>query len=117
MLNSSISSGVDGDLLVFLSFYTEPREAPTALKASAMSSSEVKVMWKAPGPGPGRPQGYEVIFFLNELKHTNEAQLHFIHTVENCPFHTTWPSGEKEKSPSPMSRVMNSPVAVLEDRT
>ncbi|GAA6080051.1 contactin-5, partial [Tachysurus ichikawai] len=37
----------------------EPREAPSDVKASAMSSSEVKIMWKAPNPGPGRPQGYE----------------------------------------------------------
>ncbi|XP_026767049.3 contactin-5 [Pangasianodon hypophthalmus] len=41
----------------------EPREAPSDVKASAMSSSEVKVMWKAPSPGPGRPQGYEVNYW------------------------------------------------------
>ncbi|XP_046720959.1 contactin-5 isoform X2 [Silurus meridionalis] len=41
----------------------EPREAPSDVKASAISSSEVKVTWKAPTPGPGRPQGYEVNYW------------------------------------------------------
>ncbi|XP_066541265.1 contactin-5 isoform X2 [Hoplias malabaricus] len=41
----------------------EPREAPTEVKASAMSSSEIKVTWKAPNPGPGRPRGYEVSYW------------------------------------------------------
>uniref|UniRef100_A0A8B9I0P6 Contactin-5 n=1 Tax=Astyanax mexicanus TaxID=7994 RepID=A0A8B9I0P6_ASTMX len=41
----------------------EPREAPTEVKASAMSSSEIKVIWMAPNPGPGRPQGYEVSYW------------------------------------------------------
>ncbi|XP_062861152.1 contactin-5 [Trichomycterus rosablanca] len=41
----------------------EPREAPTEVKASAMSFSEIKVMWKAPKPGPGIPQGYEVNYW------------------------------------------------------
>ncbi|KAG7332852.1 hypothetical protein KOW79_002987 [Hemibagrus wyckioides] len=41
----------------------EPREAPSDVRASAMSSSEVKVTWKAPSPGPGRPQGYEVTYW------------------------------------------------------
>uniref|UniRef100_A0A8C2EYP6 Contactin-5 n=1 Tax=Cyprinus carpio TaxID=7962 RepID=A0A8C2EYP6_CYPCA len=31
-----------------------------SLQAFAISSSEIKVMWKPPNPGPGRPQGYEV---------------------------------------------------------
>ncbi|KAK1784704.1 hypothetical protein P4O66_003384 [Electrophorus voltai] len=41
----------------------EPREAPIEVKLSAMSSSEIKVTWKAPNPGPGRPQGYEVSYW------------------------------------------------------
>ncbi|XP_017557443.1 contactin-5 isoform X1 [Pygocentrus nattereri] len=41
----------------------EPREAPTEVKVSAMSSSEIKVTWKAPSPGPGRPEGYEVSYW------------------------------------------------------
>ncbi|XP_053356223.1 contactin-5 [Clarias gariepinus] len=41
----------------------EPREAPSDVKAYAMSSSEVKVTWKPPSPGPGRPQGYEVNYW------------------------------------------------------
>uniref|UniRef100_A0A671MG60 Contactin-5 n=1 Tax=Sinocyclocheilus anshuiensis TaxID=1608454 RepID=A0A671MG60_9TELE len=38
----------------------EPREPPSEVQAFAISSSEIKVMWKPPNPGPGRPQGYEV---------------------------------------------------------
>lgn len=41
-------------------FKTEPREPPSELQAFAISSSEIKVTWKPPSPGPGRPQGYEV---------------------------------------------------------
>ncbi|XP_076850382.1 contactin-5 isoform X2 [Brachyhypopomus gauderio] len=41
----------------------EPREAPLEVKPSAMSSSEIRVTWKAPNPGPGRPQGYEVSYW------------------------------------------------------
>uniref|UniRef100_A0A667ZGS0 Contactin-5 n=1 Tax=Myripristis murdjan TaxID=586833 RepID=A0A667ZGS0_9TELE len=38
----------------------EPREAPSDVKASSISSSEIRVTWKPPNPGPGRPRGYEV---------------------------------------------------------
>uniref|UniRef100_A0A671Y138 Contactin-5 n=1 Tax=Sparus aurata TaxID=8175 RepID=A0A671Y138_SPAAU len=37
----------------------EPREAPTDVKAQSISSSEIRVTWKPPNPGPGRPRGYE----------------------------------------------------------
>ncbi|XP_061916934.1 contactin-5 isoform X1 [Entelurus aequoreus] len=38
----------------------EPREAPSDVKASAISSSQIKVTWTPPHPGPGRPRGFEV---------------------------------------------------------
>ncbi|XP_057203786.1 contactin-5 isoform X3 [Triplophysa rosa] len=41
----------------------EPREPPSELKAFAISALEIKVTWKPPSPGPGRPQGYEVSYW------------------------------------------------------
>ncbi|XP_038818059.1 contactin-5, partial [Salvelinus namaycush] len=41
----------------------EPREAPSEVKASSISSSEIKVTWRPPSPGPGRPRGYEVSYW------------------------------------------------------
>ncbi|XP_029571991.1 contactin-5 [Salmo trutta] len=41
----------------------EPREAPSEVKASSTSSSEIKVTWRPPNPGPGRPRGYEVSYW------------------------------------------------------
>uniref|UniRef100_A0A3Q3QIM7 Contactin-5 n=1 Tax=Monopterus albus TaxID=43700 RepID=A0A3Q3QIM7_MONAL len=41
----------------------EPREAPSDVKAYSISSSEVRVTWKPPNPGPGRPRGYEVSYW------------------------------------------------------
>uniref|UniRef100_A0A671XXX6 Contactin-5 n=1 Tax=Sparus aurata TaxID=8175 RepID=A0A671XXX6_SPAAU len=41
----------------------EPREAPTDVKAQSISSSEIRVTWKPPNPGPGRPRGYEVSYW------------------------------------------------------
>uniref|UniRef100_A0A667ZUQ3 Contactin-5 n=1 Tax=Myripristis murdjan TaxID=586833 RepID=A0A667ZUQ3_9TELE len=41
----------------------EPREAPSDVKASSISSSEIRVTWKPPNPGPGRPRGYEVSYW------------------------------------------------------
>lgn len=41
----------------------EPREAPSDVRAYSVSSSELKVTWKPPSPGPGRPRGYEVSFW------------------------------------------------------
>ncbi|XP_064831473.1 contactin-5-like [Oncorhynchus masou masou] len=40
----------------------EPREAPSEVKASSISSKEIKVTWRQINPGPGRPQGYEVSY-------------------------------------------------------
>lgn len=31
------------------------------MKAHSISSSEIKVTWKPPSPGPGTPKGYEVL--------------------------------------------------------
>lgn len=41
----------------------EPREAPSDVKAHSISSSEMKVTWKPPSPGPGKPRGYEVSYW------------------------------------------------------
>ncbi|KAJ7990095.1 hypothetical protein DPEC_G00296730 [Dallia pectoralis] len=41
----------------------EPREAPSEVKASSTSSSEIKITWRPPNPGPGRPAGYEVSYW------------------------------------------------------
>lgn len=43
-----------------LCVFTEPREAPSDVKAYSISSSEIRVTWKPPNPGPGRPKAYEV---------------------------------------------------------
>ncbi|CAB1348384.1 unnamed protein product, partial [Coregonus sp. 'balchen'] len=40
-----------------------PREVPSEVKASSISSSEIKVTWRPPNPGPGRPMGYEVTYW------------------------------------------------------
>ena len=40
--------------------FTEPREAPSDVKAYSISSSEIRMTWKPPSPGPGKPRGYEV---------------------------------------------------------
>lgn len=44
----------------------EPREPPTAVQASGVSSSEIRVSWSPPGPGPGRPRAYEVGFWRDD---------------------------------------------------
>ncbi|XP_034095686.1 contactin-5 isoform X5 [Gymnodraco acuticeps] len=41
----------------------EPREAPSDVKAYSFSSSEIRVTWKPPNPGPGRPKGYELSYW------------------------------------------------------
>uniref|UniRef100_A0A8C2WWA5 Contactin-5 n=1 Tax=Cyclopterus lumpus TaxID=8103 RepID=A0A8C2WWA5_CYCLU len=41
----------------------EPREAPSDVKAYSISSSEIRVTWTPPNPGPGRPRGYEVSYW------------------------------------------------------
>ncbi|KAL0972675.1 hypothetical protein UPYG_G00193240 [Umbra pygmaea] len=41
----------------------EPREAPLEVKATSTSSSEIKITWRPPHPGPGRPRGYEVSYW------------------------------------------------------
>ncbi|XP_035288959.1 contactin-5-like isoform X2 [Anguilla anguilla] len=41
----------------------EPREPPSEVKATSLSSSEIQVAWKPPNPGPGRPWGYEVTYW------------------------------------------------------
>uniref|UniRef100_A0AAQ5Z6R6 Contactin-5 n=1 Tax=Amphiprion ocellaris TaxID=80972 RepID=A0AAQ5Z6R6_AMPOC len=41
----------------------EPREAPSDVKAYSISSSEIRVTWKPPNPGPGKPRGYEVSYW------------------------------------------------------
>ncbi|XP_054649905.1 contactin-5 isoform X2 [Dunckerocampus dactyliophorus] len=46
----------------------EPREAPTNVKAYAVSSSQIRVTWKPPHPGPGRPKGYEVSYWKDTEK-------------------------------------------------
>lgn len=47
-------------IAINLTFLTEPKEAPSDVKAYSISSSEIRVTWKPPNPGPGRPKGYEV---------------------------------------------------------
>lgn len=44
---------------------TEPREAPSDVKAYSISSSEIRVTWKPPNPGPGRPRGYKVFIHIS----------------------------------------------------
>nr|XP_057935829.1 contactin-5 isoform X2 [Doryrhamphus excisus] len=46
----------------------EPREAPTNVKAYALSASQIRVTWKPPNPGPGRPKGYEVSYWKDTEK-------------------------------------------------
>ncbi|XP_008307194.2 contactin-5 [Cynoglossus semilaevis] len=41
----------------------EPKEAPTDVKAQSISASQIRVTWKPPNPGPGRPRGYEVSYW------------------------------------------------------
>ncbi|XP_016417720.1 contactin-5 isoform X2 [Sinocyclocheilus rhinocerous] len=55
--------GPFSEVVTVFSAEGEPREPPTEVQAFAISSSEIKVMWKPPNPGPGRPQGYEVSFW------------------------------------------------------
>uniref|UniRef100_A0A671LVV0 Contactin-5 n=1 Tax=Sinocyclocheilus anshuiensis TaxID=1608454 RepID=A0A671LVV0_9TELE len=55
--------GPFSEVVTVFSAEGEPREPPTEVQAFAISSSEIKVMWKPPNPGPGKPQGYEVSFW------------------------------------------------------
>ncbi|RXN25183.1 contactin-5 isoform X1 [Labeo rohita] len=55
--------GPFSEVVTVFSAEGEPREPPSEVQAFAISSSEIKVMWKPPNPGPGRPQGYEVSFW------------------------------------------------------
>ncbi|KAK7883010.1 hypothetical protein WMY93_029184 [Mugilogobius chulae] len=58
----------------------EPREAPSDTKAYSISSSEMKVTWKPPNPGPGRPRGYEVSYWKDaEQEESGQKQ----RTVKN----------------------------------
>ncbi|XP_016399680.1 contactin-5-like [Sinocyclocheilus rhinocerous] len=52
--------GPFSEVVTVFSAEGEPREPPSEVQAFAISSSEIKVMWKPLNPGPGRPQGYEV---------------------------------------------------------
>lgn len=45
--------------LINLTVFTEPKEAPSDVRAYSISSTEIRLTWK-PSPGPGRPKGYEV---------------------------------------------------------
>uniref|UniRef100_A0A8C5ADQ0 Contactin-5 n=1 Tax=Gadus morhua TaxID=8049 RepID=A0A8C5ADQ0_GADMO len=52
----------DGPFSAVVTVYSaegEPREAPSDVKASGISASEVRVTWRPPIPGPGRPERYE----------------------------------------------------------
>ncbi|KAM4590491.1 contactin-5 isoform 1-T2 [Fundulus diaphanus] len=58
----------------------EPREAPSDVKAYSISSSEIRVTWKPPNPGPGKPRGYEVSYRKEaEQEESGEKR----HTVKN----------------------------------
>uniref|UniRef100_A0A669D373 Contactin-5 n=1 Tax=Oreochromis niloticus TaxID=8128 RepID=A0A669D373_ORENI len=58
----------------------EPREAPSDVKAYGISSSEIRVTWKSPTPGPGKPRGYEVSYWKDmELEESGKKQ----QTVKN----------------------------------
>lgn len=46
--------------IIALTCLTEPREPPSDVKAYGISSSEIRVIWKLPTSGPGKPRGYEV---------------------------------------------------------
>ncbi|KAG7256548.1 hypothetical protein CRUP_012383, partial [Coryphaenoides rupestris] len=48
------------------------REAPSDVKASGISASEVRVTWRPPNPGPGRPERYEVSFW-KDLEQQEES--------------------------------------------
>lgn len=48
-----------GEFFIDLTFFTEPKEAPSDVKAYGISSSEIRLTWK-PSPGPGKAKGYEV---------------------------------------------------------
>lgn len=59
---ASLHRGIFSFFFVFLmnlTFFTEPKEAPSDVKAYSISSSEIRLTWKV-SPGPGRPKGYEV---------------------------------------------------------
>ncbi|XP_037123874.1 contactin-5 isoform X1 [Syngnathus acus] len=47
-------------VVVIYSAEGEPREAPSDVKAYGISASQIRVTWRPPNPGPGRPKGYEV---------------------------------------------------------
>uniref|UniRef100_A0A8C2D5W4 Contactin-5 n=1 Tax=Cyprinus carpio TaxID=7962 RepID=A0A8C2D5W4_CYPCA len=55
--------GPFSEVVTVFSAEGEPREPPSEVQAFAISSSEIKVIWKPPNPGPGRPQAYEVSFW------------------------------------------------------
>uniref|UniRef100_A0A8D3CIF5 Contactin-5 n=1 Tax=Scophthalmus maximus TaxID=52904 RepID=A0A8D3CIF5_SCOMX len=55
--------GPFSEVVVIHSAEGEPREAPSDVKAHSISSSEIRVIWKPPNPGPGRPGGYEVSYW------------------------------------------------------
>ncbi|KAG7479489.1 contactin-5 isoform X1 [Solea senegalensis] len=58
----------------------EPREAPTDVKAHSISASEIRITWKPPNPGPGRPRGYEVSYWKDmEQEESSKKQ----RTVKN----------------------------------
>ena len=59
----------------------EPREAPSDVKASGISASEVRVTWRPPIPGPGRPERYEVCCDVPPRKHTH-APPPLLHTLD-----------------------------------
>ncbi|KAM4565799.1 contactin-5 isoform 5-T5 [Odontesthes bonariensis] len=55
--------GPFSDVVIIHSAEGEPREAPSDVKAYSISSSEIRITWKPPSPGPGKPRGYEVSYW------------------------------------------------------
>ncbi|XP_041851725.1 contactin-5 isoform X3 [Melanotaenia boesemani] len=55
--------GPFSNVVIINSAEGEPREAPSDVKAYSISSSEIRLTWKPPSPGPGKPRGYEVSYW------------------------------------------------------
>lgn len=91
---------------------TEPREPPSDVKAYSTSSSEIRVAWKPPSPGPGKPKGYEVCshHFVIIYKKYFLKQLVYFFFCQKVQF---WKEAEQEESGKKQRTMKNETFMIL----
>lgn len=100
---------------LFNFFSTEPKEAPSDVKAYSISSSEIKLTWK-PSPGPGRPKGYEVHMKCMLLLHIDMHLLSSTKYTKLCLWCCQvcyWKDVEQQEAGKKQRTVKNETTTIL----